>query len=60
MSNCRRLTDEAIVNVSHLGNLMAMNLGGCRCLTDRTLEAVGELHMLQKLDLSQVCFLDFY
>lgn len=55
MSNCRRLTDEAVVNVSHLGtSLSALNLGGCRCLTDRSLEALGGLVMLRKLDLSQV------
>ena len=55
VSNCRRLTDEAVVNVSHLGaSLMALNLGGCRCLTDRSLEALGGLIMLRKLDLSQV------
>ncbi|KAL3794113.1 hypothetical protein ACHAW5_010544 [Stephanodiscus triporus] len=54
MSNCRRLTDEAVVNVSHLGtSLSALNLGGCRCLTDRSLEALGRLVMLRKLDLSQ-------
>jgi hypothetical protein len=57
MSNCRRLTDEAVVNVSCLGSsVMTLNLGGCRCLTDRSLEAVGGLVMLRKLDLSQVRF----
>jgi hypothetical protein len=55
MSNCRRLTDEAVVNVSHLSaSIMALNLGGCRCLTDRSLEALGGLVMLRELDLSQV------
>lgn len=55
LSNCRRLTDEAMVNVSHLGSsLMALNLGGCRCLTDRSLEAMANMIELRKLDLSQV------
>lgn len=55
LANCRRLTDEAVVNVSHLGrSLMAVNLGGCRCLTDRSLEGLGGLRELRKLDLSQV------
>lgn len=55
LANCRRLTDEAVVNVSHLGtSLMALNLGGCRCLTDRSLEALSGLVELRKLDLSQV------
>jgi hypothetical protein len=55
MSNCRRLTDEAVVNVSCLGSsLTTLNFGGCRCLTDRSLEAVGGLAMLRTLDLSQV------
>lgn len=55
LANCRRLTDEAVVNVSHLGaSLTALNLGGCRCLTDRSLEALSGLEMLIKLDLSQV------
>ena len=57
LANCRRLTDEAAVNVSHLGtSLMALNLGGCRCLTDRSLEALANLMELRKLDLSQVSF----
>lgn len=56
LANCRRLTDEAVVNVSHLStSLVAVNLGGCRCLTDRSLEALGGLLGLTKLDLSQVC-----
>jgi hypothetical protein len=56
LANCRRLTDEAIVNVGHLGaSLMALNLGGCRCLT--SLEALSGLTSLRKLDLSQVNFL---
>jgi hypothetical protein len=55
LANCRRITDEAVVNVSHLGrSLTAVNLGGCRCLTDRSLEALGGLLELRKLDLSQV------
>jgi len=55
LSNCRRLTDEAVVNVSHLGaSLMTLNLGGCRCLTDRSLEAMSGLLELRQLDLSQV------
>lgn len=55
LANCRRITDEAVVNVSHLGrSLMTVNLGGCRCLTDRSLEALGGLLELRKLDLSQV------
>jgi len=54
LANCRRLTDEAVVNVSHLGtSLMALNLGGCRCLTDLSLEALSGLIELRKLDLSQ-------
>jgi len=54
LANCRRLTDEAVVNVGHLGgSLTCLNLGGCRCLTDRSLEAVGHLRELRKLDLSQ-------
>lgn len=54
LANCRRLTDEAVVNVGHLGGSLAcLNLGGCRCLTDRSLEAVGNLTGLRKLDLSQ-------
>jgi len=54
LANCRRLTDEAVVNVSHLGtSLTALNLGGCRCLTDRSLEALSNLMELRKLDLSQ-------
>jgi hypothetical protein len=55
LSNCRRLTDEAVVNVSHLGeSLMTLNLGGSRCLTDRSLEAMSGLLGLRLLDLSQV------
>jgi hypothetical protein len=55
LANCRRITDEAVVNVSHLGrSLMALNLGGCRCLTDRSLEGLKGLLELRKLDLSQV------
>lgn len=55
LSNCRRLTDEAVVNVSHLGaSLMTLTLGGCRCLTDRSLEAMSSLLELRQLDLSQV------
>ena len=55
LSNCRRLTDEAVVNISHLGaSLMTLNLGGCRCLTDRSLEAISNLLGLRRLDLSQV------
>lgn len=55
MSNCRRLTDEAVVNVSHLGpSLVALNLGGCRCLTGRSLEALSGMVELRRLDLSQV------
>ena len=55
LSNCRRLTDEAVVNVSHLGtSLMTLNLGGCRCLTDRSLEAMSGLLEMRQLDLSQV------
>lgn len=54
LSNCRRLTDEAVVNVSHLGeSLMTLNLGGSRCLTDRSLEAMSGLLGLRQLDLSQ-------
>ncbi|KAL7542512.1 hypothetical protein ACHAXR_011846 [Thalassiosira sp. AJA248-18] len=54
LANCRRLTDEAVVNVSHLGSsLMALNLDGCRCLTDLSLEALSGLIGLRKLDLSQ-------
>ncbi|KAL7520561.1 hypothetical protein ACHAWX_005281 [Stephanocyclus meneghinianus] len=54
LANCRRLTDEAVVNVSHLGrSLVAVNLGGCRCLTDRSLEGLRGLLQLRKLDLSQ-------
>lgn len=57
MSNCRRLTDEAVVNVSHLGpSLVALNLGGCRCLTDRSLEALRGMVELRRLDLSQVSY----
>jgi len=55
LANCRRITDEAVVNVSHLGrSLVAVNLGGCRCLTDRSLEGLSGLLQLKKLDLSQV------
>lgn len=55
LSNCRRLTDEAVVNISHLGgSLMTLNLGGSRCLTDRSLEAMSGLLELRQLDLSQV------
>lgn len=55
LSNCRRLTDEAVVNVSHLGvSLITLNLGGCRCLTDRSLEAMSGMLGLRQLDLSQV------
>ena len=55
LSNCRRLTDEAVVNVSHLGvSLITLNLGGCRCLTDRSLEAMSGMLELRQLDLSQV------
>ncbi|KAL7493090.1 hypothetical protein ACHAWT_002207 [Skeletonema menzelii] len=54
LSNCRRLTDEAVVNISHLGDsLVTLNLGGSRCLTDRSLEAMSGLRGLQQLDLSQ-------
>eukprot|EP00804_Cyclotella_cryptica_P017478 CCRYP_017383-RA/>CCRYP_017383-RA protein AED:0.16 eAED:0.16 QI:467/1/1/1/1/1/7/462/973 len=54
LANCRRLTDEAVVNVSHLGrSLVAVNLGGCRCLTDRSLEGLSGLLQLRKLDISQ-------
>mmetsp|Transcript_24385 Transcript_24385/g.38269 ORF Transcript_24385/g.38269 Transcript_24385/m.38269 type:complete len:969 (+) Transcript_24385:327-3233(+) len=54
LSNCRRLTDEAVVNISHLGgSLMTLNLGGSRCLTDRSLEAMSGLLELRQLDLSQ-------
>ena len=57
LANCRRITDEAVINVSHLGrSLMAINLGGCRCLTDRSLEGLSGLLELRKLDLSQVNF----
>lgn len=60
LANCRRITDEAVINVSHLGrSLVAINLGGCRCLTDRSLEALSGLLELRKLDLSQVCFAKF-
>lgn len=55
LSNCRRLTDEAVVNVSHLGvSLITLNLGGCRCLTDRSLEAMSGMLELRQLDISQV------
>ena len=55
LSNCRRLTDEAVVNISHLGDsLVTLNLGGSRCLTDRSLEAMSGLLGLRQLDLSQV------
>ena len=55
LSNCRRLTDEAVVNVSHLGvSLITLNLGGCRCLTDRSMEAMRGMVRLRQLDLSQV------
>jgi hypothetical protein len=59
LANCRRITDEAVVNVSHLGrSLKAVNLGGCRCLTNQSLEALGGLVQLRKLDLSQVSYGD--
>lgn len=55
LANCRRITDEAIINVSHLKrSLLAINVGGCRCLTDRSLEGLAGLVELRKLDLSQV------
>lgn len=55
LSNCRRLKDEAVVNISHLGaSLMTLNLGGSRCLTDRSLEVISGLLELRQLDLSQV------
>jgi hypothetical protein len=55
ISNCRRLTDEAVVNVSHLSpSLVALNLGGCRCVTGRSLQALSGMVKLQRLDLSQV------
>lgn len=30
LANCRRLTDEAIVNISHCTSLTSLNVGGCR------------------------------
>lgn len=54
LANCRRLTDEAVVNVSHLStSLTALNLDGCRCLTDRSLDALSGLVELRKLNLDQ-------
>ncbi|KAL7553250.1 hypothetical protein ACHAWF_016917 [Thalassiosira exigua] len=53
LAKCRRLTDEAVVNIGHLGGLTALNLDGCRCLTDRSMEALGGLTRLRQLDLSQ-------
>ena len=54
LANCRRLTDEAVVNVSHLStSLTALNLDGCRCLTDRSLDALAGLVELRKLNLDQ-------
>lgn len=56
LANCRRLTDDATINISHMGaSLRALNLDGCRCITDRSLDALSGLVGLQKLDLSQVC-----
>ena len=55
LANCRRLTDDATINISHMGaSLRALNLDGCRCITDRSLDALSGLVGLQKLDLSQV------
>lgn len=55
LANCRRLTDDATINISHMGaSLTALNLDGCRCITDRSLDALSGLVGLQKLDLSQV------
>jgi len=35
-------------------SLITLNLGGCRCLTDRSLEAMSGMLELRQLDLSQV------
>lgn len=54
LANCRRLSDEAVLNISHLSSSMqALSLDGCRCLTDCSLAAISNLYLLQKLDLSQ-------
>jgi Leucine Rich repeat len=53
LAHCRRLTDEAVVNISHIYSLQALSLEGCRCLTDRALAAMADLYHLTKLDLSQ-------
>jgi hypothetical protein len=47
------LTDEAVINVSHLVSLEALSLGGCRCLTDRSVVAIGGFIKIKKLDISQ-------
>jgi Leucine-rich repeat (LRR) protein len=47
------LTDEAIINISHLNSLETLSVGGCRCLTDRSLAAISGMYRLKKLDLSQ-------
>ena len=52
LSNCRRLTDTAVINISHI-SLQNLFLGGCRCLTDRSLSALGEMRELHRLDLSR-------
>jgi len=54
LSNCRCLTDEAVVNISHLSSsLTALSLEGCRCITDISMEAISNLYNLRKLELSQ-------
>jgi hypothetical protein len=53
LANCRRLTDEAVIHVSHLMSIENLTLDGSRCITDRSLAAISNLCGLQKLDLSQ-------
>lgn len=52
--NCRRLTDEGIIHISRfLLTLECLILDGCRCITDRSMDAMSALSNLKTLDLSQ-------
>jgi hypothetical protein len=50
LANCRRLQDEAIINISHLIALEHLSLDGCRCLTNRFLEALDGAASFRTMD----------
>ncbi|GAX26539.1 F-box and leucine-rich repeat protein 14 [Fistulifera solaris] len=53
LQDCRRLEDAAVLALSLYGrdSLRALNLSGCRCLTDQSLVACGTMWQLESLQL---------